>query len=225
MSVKGLLVIIVLSFWVVLPYDTEAESTSRVYTYQERVGDKIIPFYWKTEHQDDHVNILVYEEEKSFVNICRLDGATKQWRFTYKNRHEISVLREGNTLRISGMKEGKSLDQDYEIDDRPWFQPLSYSLREFLDSDKTQISFWTIRIDSLKPVALVAQKIGDEIVTVQGKAVIAQKVELRADGFYSHFWHADYWFRKKDNIFLIYRGVHGLPGTDETVVTLIGASE
>lgn len=225
MRVNKFLFVCIFSFVSFLPHVTDAASVTQVYTYQEKVGDKIIPFYWHTEQEDDQISVLVYEKEKSFVNVCRADGSTQQWRFTHKNRHDISASRQGNIIQLSGTIEGEPLERTYEIDDRPWFQPLSFSLRGFLDSAEKKVSFWTIRVDSLKPVALVARKLGDEEVTLQGETVAAQKVELRAEGFYSPFWHADYWFRKKDNIFLMYRGVHGLPGTEETVVTLVGPSE
>lgn len=221
MFAKVLLSTVLLSFFLLFPVIICSETVSGVYTYQEKVGDTIIPFYWKVERSGGRVKVIVYEEEKSFINSCSENGATWEWRFVYKNKHDINAVRNGNVLTISGTKGGKKVERVIELDDRPWFQPLSYSLREFLDSSKKEVSFWTIRADTFEPIVLVARKKGIELVTFQEAEVSAQKIEVRAEGFSSHFWSGSYWFRKSDNIFLKYRSVHGFPGTTETVVTLL----
>ncbi len=39
-------------------------------------------------------------------------------------------------------------------------------------------------------------------------------------GMLAALWQAAFWFREDDRIFVRYQGVHGPPGTDETVVQL-----
>lgn len=63
-------------------------------------------------------------------------------------------------------------------------------------------------------------KKGEEEILINGKKTTTQKIEVHAKGFYSHFWHGTYWYRKSEKLFLMYRSVHGLPGTAETVVEL-----
>jgi hypothetical protein len=84
------------------------------------------------------------------------------------------------------------------------------------------MSFWTIRTDTVEATTLQVKKAGEEEIPVNGKKIMAQRVELRAEGFFSHFWHGTYWFRKSDKLFLMYRSVHGSPGTPETVIELMG---
>lgn len=192
-----------------------------VYDYQERVGEKVIPFQWKKEERQDEVIISVFEKSKSFFNLCSLDGSTNKWKMHDATRNNISAERIGNYLHITGIRGGEKYDKKIPIDDRPWYQPLSYSLGRFLNSQEKKTSFWVIRADNVEVIALTAKKIGYEVVSLAGNDMYAQKIEIRAEGFLAGFWSAKYWYRDKDNLFLRYRSVHGLPGTAETVVELV----
>jgi len=203
----------------------ERELPKGIFGYTETVGDTVIPFSWKVEEYSDSVIIKVFEKQKSFLNICSYDGSTLKWQIKEKGRHDIVAERIGNTLNITGIRFGKPYSKTVQIDDRPWYQPLSYSLAEFLDSDKDMTSFWVIRADSIEVLPLTARKIGEEKIYIGDLEIPSQKVEVRAEGFKSKFWHSTYWYRKSDNLFIRYRGVHGFPGTDETIVELVKSPE
>lgn len=199
------------------------ELPTGVYSYRETVGGMITPFYWKVEEQGKKRIVSVYENEKSFINLCSADGATWQWQLKDPDKkHDIIAKRQGNELTLSGVRNGETYEETVELDERPWYQPLSYSLGNFLRSDEKSRSFWMIRADTVEVTTLEVEKKGEEEIFVNQKAVVAQKVVLRPEGFYAHFWHGTYWFRKSDKIFLMYRSVQGLPGTAETVVELMG---
>jgi len=198
------------------------EVSSGVYAYQEAVGEVILPFEWKVDVQEQIRIVSVYEKNKSFINSCFVDGSTWKWQLKDGEKHNIIAERRDNELKISGIRNGESYEKTVQIDDRPWYQPLSYSLRNFLSNLDQSMSFWTIRADTVEVTTLNVEKMGDEEILINEKLTLAQKVEVRAEGFYSHFWHGTYWYRKTDKIFLMYRSVHGLPGTTETVVELIG---
>ena len=138
-----------------------------------------------------------------------------------EGKHDIIAARKGDSIHIEGMRFGKEYSKTINIDERPWYQPLSFSLGDFLDSGATKTSFWIIRADEIKVIALTAEKMGAEDVFFNGSGIPAQKIEVRADGFYSSFWHATYWYRKSDNLFLRYQSTHGLPGSAETIVELV----
>ncbi len=192
-----------------------------LYTYIERTGKKEIEFYWKAVVKNDQVLVHVFEDGKSFFNICKGDGATLKWKIKNRNKHDISAERKGDSLYISGIRNGKPYEKTVTIDSRPWYQPLSFSLGSFLDSGRSKTTFWTIRADTIEAIALQVVKMGEETITVCNRSMTAWKIEVRPDGILSPFWHGSYWFRKEDNLFLRYRSVHGLPGTEETVVELI----
>ncbi len=77
-----------------------------------------------------------------------------------------------------------------------------------------------IRSDNLEVVEMQAVKGKVEEITVAGRKVRARKVVIRRRGILAALWQAAFWFREDDRIFVRYQGVHGPPGTDETVVQL-----
>lgn len=192
-----------------------------VYTYQEIVGEKSFPFFWEVTREGLFLIVSVYEKDKSFINTCSTDGATWRWQLQDGTRHNLVIDRQGDVLKISGIRDGSAYQESVGIDERPWYQPLSFSLQGFLVSDLQTMSFWTIRADTIEVVAMQVKKKGEEELFLNGLPVMAQKVEIRADGFYAHFWHGTYWFRKSDKLFLRYQSVHGSPGTAETIVELV----
>ena len=192
-----------------------------VFLYQETTGKKQKNFQWRQDSSGQGEVITVTEENAAFSNHCDRKGNTYAWNFENGSKTSIRVIREGNLLKISGIFSGNSIETTESIDDRPWYQPLSFSLRSFLDTSETRTSFWTIRSDTLEVVAMQAKKGNLDEITVAGKKVLARKVTLSRQGILAAFWQANFWFRESDRIFIRYQGTHGPPGTSETVVHLL----
>jgi len=196
-------------------------SQHHVFLYQETTGKTLKNFQWRQVSSKQREIITVTEEDATFSNYCDRTGNTYAWNFEKESNTSIRVTREGNLLKISGIFSGNRIDTTEIIDDRPWYQPLSFSLRSFLDTSETRTSFWTIRSDTLEVVAMQAKKGNLDEITVAGKKVLARKVTLSRQGILAAFWQANFWFRESDRIFLRYQGTHGPPGTSETVVHLL----
>ncbi|MEE4242353.1 MAG: hypothetical protein V2I36_12870 [Desulfopila sp.] len=195
-----------------------------IFSYLEKVGDTVVPFAWQAEKTTEGIVIKVEEEGKTFFNLCRPDGSTLKWQFRAEGKHDIIAERIDNTIAIQGTRFGEPIADTVQIDDRPWYQPLSFSLGNFLTSTEEKTSFWVIRADKIDVVALTAEKVGEETLLVGEKEFLTHKIEVRAEGFYAKLWHATYWYRKSDNLFIRYQSVHGLPGTDATIVEILPAS-
>jgi hypothetical protein len=61
------------------------------------------------------------------------------WRWQFKdtnNNHDIIAERQGDELKIAGVRSGEVYEETVDLDERPWYQPLSYSLRNFLGSEE-----------------------------------------------------------------------------------------
>jgi len=221
----SLLILLVCSNFATTPYTT-AETAPQgipegIYSYVEKAGKQTIPFSWEAEKGSDGIIITVEEHGKTFYNLCTADGETLVWHLQVEGKHDISAVRKDDTLYIEGIRFGKKYSNTVTIDERPWYQPLSYSLGNFLNSNATKTSFWVIRADKIEVIALTAEKIGDEDLDFKGVDIPTQKIEVRADGFFSKFWHATYWYRTSDNLFLRYQSTHGLPGSAETIIELV----
>ena len=199
----------------------DAAPANPVYHYQENTGKSVKTFKWHQLSSVKEEIITLTEEDAVFANHCDRAGRMHVWDFRQGQQTAIQVVRDGNLLKISGLLRGDAIQKEEKIDDRPWYQPLSFSLRSFLDSPETRISFWMIRSDNLQVMAMQAKKEGIEEIMVAGKTVRAQKVILSREGLFAAFWQSVFWFREDDRFFVRYQGVHGPPGTSETIVQLL----
>lgn len=200
-----------------------AAATARTtWLYQENTGRQVAKFQWQHASLADREVITVHEENGVFVNHCDRTGRTLSWQFRQGESTDIEAVRRGNELKITGTLEGRRIDSTHTLDERPWYQPLSFSLRSFIEAGVSETSFWTIRSDTLDVVTMQAKRQGSDEVEIAGQMVPALKVEIRRAGLFSSLWHGTFWFREADGLFVRYQGVHGPPGTSETVVQLQG---
>jgi hypothetical protein len=196
---------------------THAAPDSEQYVYIEKTGDRKKSFTWSLRPAADGVVIEALFEDGTFINTCDPSGRTREW-MVVQSDERVRVVREENSLVFSGYLKGERIDRRVEIDACPWFQPLTYSLRKFLDSPQERITFWHIRSDTLEPVKLLALKSGKQGEICQGTR--GHLVELRPVGLLAPLWRASYWFRSSDKVFCRYESRHGGWGTPLTIVSL-----
>lgn len=197
-------------------------SDSEAYKYITTVGDSSEEVRWCIEKSN---TIQMLYSTKNEVSITHTDQALATIQWKKKNSTQktaINVQRRGDEIHIKGTFNGSPIDTKVAIDETPWYQATTWSLRNFVLSKDTSKVFWTIRATSLKPYKVVATKLGEE--TLEGKSGENQaiKVELRIQGLLSHFWKSHYWFRKSDGVFLRFEGVTGLPGSPLAIVRYQG---
>lgn len=200
-----------------------AATQDERYEYMETNGAMQEVFDWQLSFSNC-ATVVSENGDERFVNSCRLDGETTRWEI--KNREmDVVAVRQGEKIVFSGLLQGQEVDRVVRIDDMPWYQPLSFSLRNFVRSQKESVDFWMIRPDSLEAVKMRATRQSLEKIEVNHREEQAVKVEVRLTGFLSAFWSCHYWFRPEDGVFLKYEGVHGPPGTVKTVIQLLAGSK
>lgn len=191
--------------------------SSGQYQYREDRGDHTRVLSWQIAYPDGLVEIHVDAEDYRTVNLCRENGETVFWSVTKKDGSRASAVRERDELVITRSGESGQTVRRQSIDERPWFQPLSYSLRMFLQSDLETITFWGIRMDTDKAVLLQAEKIGPENLVLENRAVPALKVKIRLTGLLSLFWHGFYWYSREDGLFLCFENKVDFPGVTSRI--------
>lgn len=198
-------------------------ASQAVFRYIEQTGDDSVTFFWQAEASRESTVITQRQGDETYTSRCTPDGATVLWRYLRLPDTDIRVERRGHQLHFSGRLAAKPVTKVLDIDDRPWFQPLSYSLQRLVMGNQRQATFWTIRPDTLDVVAMQAEVAGSEAITPadETRSQLAHKVVIRPDGILAPFWQAEYWFRQDDHLFVQYRGTHGPPGTAETVISLV----
>ena len=198
-----------------------ASPASQLLRYREQTGESSFTFLWRSEQDRAGVTITQDQGDETYSSVCTPEGTTLSWRYIRRPDTDVRAERIGDRIQLSGRLAGKVIDQSRAIDSRPWYQPLSFSLQRMMARDAQTATFWTIRPDTLEIIAMKAEKFGSERLPGGDSSQTADKVVIRLDGLLSGVWHADYWFRQSDNLFVGYRGTHGPPGTAETSINLI----
>ncbi|MGD8854352.1 MAG: hypothetical protein PVI28_18415 [Gammaproteobacteria bacterium] len=191
----------------------------RQHTYIEETGSLASTHTWIVREGGGTVETRWLTPDKAYFNRSDESGNTLEWRVRQGDR-EITARRTGNIIHLEQTRGVDTVREDLQIDESPWFQPLSYALGRFSQSQLKSVVFWTIRPDSIDAVKLKASRLEEEPVTTRAGRFIARKVSIALSGFLSRFWHAHYWFRNTDGLFLRYEGVNGLPGTPATTIQL-----
>ncbi|MDY6904229.1 MAG: hypothetical protein SWH61_06060 [Thermodesulfobacteriota bacterium] len=190
------------------------------YQYIREESGEQVPVKWLLEKEDGY-KLNYQAADVKTVTETDCDLATLRW--FCENPPEgtdIRAERYNNTIRLTGMLEGKPLNRVVSIDDAPWFQATTLSLRSFVLSGKTEMPFWILRPHSLKPYKLIAKKETVEYRDVLGQSVEAQKVRISAGGVLAALWSCEYWFKKDDGMLIQCETPKGPPGSPEVVIRL-----
>jgi hypothetical protein len=200
LSLAGLFTVFALLLMVSPP--ATAAPPQPVYLYQETTGGNVKNFGWSRSSSAREEVITVNEEDAAIVSRCDAAGRTYAWTYREGEHSVVHVTRDGIHLNFSGTSQGKPIATTVNVDDRPWFQSLSFSLGAFLATPQSEVSFWMIRSDNLEFVAMQAEKGEVEEITVLGRRVRARKVVIRRLGMLAALWRASFWFREDDRIFV-----------------------
>ncbi|MHB1400552.1 MAG: hypothetical protein ACYDAI_18590 [Trichloromonadaceae bacterium] len=210
---------LILSLLLLGPVQSRASQSVR---YRQQTGDQV-QLFRQTLEPGPPWRLSADRAEARHLTIMDQELATQRWKLTQTGKGtEVSAQREGNTLRLTGQFQGKPADQVLQLDDVPWFQALSVSLRTLLTSKSGEQEFWMLRPDTLEHHKLRGVRQGLETLELGGQAVPAWRIEVRLTGFKSLFWKSHYWLRQSDGQFLRYRGPSGPPGAPMTEVELVG---
>ena len=139
------------------------------------------------------------------MNYCDRSGSTFQWQFQHADTN-IHAKRKANKLYMYGKSKGQKVNRVFQLDDSPWYQPLSFSLRDFLTSERSSVVFWIVRSDNLRAIKMKAIKNGLEEIQIGGKRFDSHKIKVSPDGIAGYIWCGRYWYRVSDGLFLRYKG-------------------
>lgn len=178
---------------------------------------------WRLEEGDRYVSTI---ETKDSTNTAVLQDEfnTLKWNMVSNGtRTDITAINNGDHINLEGMFNGESIKESIPIDDCPWFQSMSVSLKLILSSGVSKIYFWSIRTDNLKAYKMVATRKDVEPLWIDGRQVNARRIEIRPKGFLSAFWKGDCWF-SEDGQFIKYKGQGWGPGTPPTEIEYTGTT-
>jgi hypothetical protein len=130
---------------------------------------------------------------------------------------DLEVERKGEATEVRGIFHNSPIKKTIKTDDdSPWCQFFELKFPRFITSDETRFNYWVFFGYEPSMFKMLAEKTSVEKITVNGKTEETWHVVVKPEGFYSVFWHADYWFRKTDGAYLKYEAIESF-GAQPTV--------
>jgi hypothetical protein len=217
----------VMAAFLLLPWPESGRAADLVeaHHYTETTQSVRQRIEWRLERQHDYILTSTTAEE---VSVCRIAPSfdTHQWQVRRRDQDtRMTARREAHEIHLSGTLEGATIQRTLKIDDAPWYQAGSLSLRAFVQSDQERTRFWILRPGKFTAHKLQAIREGVDALEVDGRTVSAHKIKVCLTGWKAPFWSATYWFRAADGVFLRYEGASGPPGAPETVVEWVPTSD
>jgi hypothetical protein len=197
-------------------------SVLESYRYTETIGKIENDIHWCVD-KSEPIRLLYQGKGETHITQTDESYATVQWDMEKKSEDtSLHALRQPHTIIIQGRWKGRQITKEFPVDDTPWYQATSWSLRGFILSSRKKIRFWTVRIDTLEVHKITAVKKDVAVLNVHGAEEEAAEVELRLGGLLAMFWKSSYWFRPSDGVFLRFEGPSGPPGAPAIVVEYRG---
>ncbi len=187
------------------------------HTYLKTIGKKSEKVQWCVQKSETFEMLYSTKRETSLTKTDQKMSTILWSKINSAQKTNLSALRKEEEIHIKGVFKGEPVDKKVMIDKAPWYQATSWSLRNFILSEEQSKEFWMLRTTTLKPYKVLVKKIGEETMADAGQTQTI-KAELRIQGFLSHFWKSNYWFRKSDGVFIRFEGASGPPGAPLAVV-------
>lgn len=111
--------------------------------------------------------------------------------------------RKNNVIHLVGTLEGLKIDKKIKISNLPWLQFWEYGIKNMVESNNNSMKF--ISIDTNKPKKTATFKVknkGMQKININNKEEDAIYFVVSIKGLPAFIFHADFWFRKTNNLFL-----------------------
>ena len=223
LAADGKRALIYLAVWVLAagngPLLHAANLSEEIHRYKEVTGESVKTLQWRLENGDG-TTLRCTSPREHHTTTVGPDYDTSHWQVQADDgQTDFIARRRGNTIEINGRFKGKAINKTLRIDDAPWYQATSLSLRQLATSNETHQVFWTIRYNTLKAHKVKATKKGVESVASTEGPKELLRIRLSLTGLLSPFWKSDYWFSLPEFIFYRFKGPSGPPGSPMTVIT------
>lgn len=192
---------------------------TEIYHYREITGKSVKRVQWQLERRGQDYALTYSAPGEQYVTITGPDYRTRSWSVSDANQKTtLTAEREGRTIVVRGRLQGRPVDRTIAIDDAPWYQATSLSLRELIASGDSECRFWTLR-----PGTLTAHKIRATKKDTQPDSGLPGQpplihIRLSLTGLLAPLWKSDYWFSLPDGVFYRFEGPSGPPGAPRTTI-------
>lgn len=193
--------------------------------YTEQKGDRTQNVLWRLTRHGKGYQLSYRKGTEHHLTRTDEHMDTQSWSMNDPGRAcAIEAVHDKGIIRIEGTVDGHRIEKQFDVDDAPWFQATSFSLRRLVVSDRKEFEFWTIRPDNLKAYKLRAVKSGRETLDILDEHIETIKIQLCLTGWRAPFWKCQYWFNTEDGAYVRFEGQADPLGGTQFTVTYDGSS-
>lgn len=151
-------------------------------------------------------------------------GIERAWKSgNLREGTQVSAVRSGDSLILTGTYRKKPVTKSYSLKGVVWKQMIPFDLADFAFSKSGPLTFLCLALMgpyALKTAQMQAKRVGEETISYKGEKTGAIHIRVSPAGIFAALWHANYWFRKSDGVFIRSEST-GMPGRPGAVMELI----
>ena len=184
-----------------------AQQTYHYRAYHKSTDETIERSFIRFERKTDTIQAYFAKGLEDFPQqekyVLDKNYGTLSWSVTNpRTETEYTGERRGNTVTIQGRFQGKEVNKELPIDEKPFFAFPKIELTPFALSQEKKFVFWALRNDELSVFKMLAQHAGRETLRINGQPTEAIKVYWTTDNPLFRLFKRTYYFRASDGIFL-----------------------
>lgn len=205
--------LIAILFVLLLYYPVYSQTTK----YEYACGNQKSILNWTESKAGDLIRLKTVQGNE--VHQYAMTGNYRTVAWEYSNTSEntnLKVVLENGVYQISGVFKSKSYSKSYPSKGYPWYQNIGFNIGVSI-AGKADFKFECFRPDNLKLYEMQAES--KEFINHEG--IHEHWVIVHLTGMLSKFFSSDYYIDPLTKQFIRYRGVHGPPGTPETIITIL----
>lgn len=192
------------------------QSYSQITEYKYSCGNNTSTIIWTESRNGDLIHLETVQGNEVHKYVINQNYVTLSWEYLNTSENtNIKVVKEKGVYNIEGTFKSKAFSKKYTSDGYPWYQNIGFNVGHSI-KNKVSFKFECIRPDNLKFYKMQA----DAKNTSNIKGIDQQRINVRLTGVLSKFFGSDYYIDCQTRQYITYKGVHGPPGTPETIITL-----
>jgi hypothetical protein len=150
-------------------------------------------------------------------------GVERAWKSgNVREGTQVTAVSSGNSILLTGTYRKKPVAKSYALKGVAWKQMIPFDLADFAFSKSAPLTFACIALMgpyALKTAQMQAKHVGEEMIFFKGEKTAAIHIRVSPVGIFAALWHANYWFRKSDRIFIRSES-SGMPGSPGAIMEL-----
>lgn len=203
-------------FIIILTIIVSAKVYSQTTLFNYSCGNNSSTITWTQTSEGGQTKFRTVQGSEINEYIIGSDWITLSWHHVNSNENtDLTVIKINGNYKMEGKFKSKPVSKTIQSKGKVWRQNIGFHLADVM-KDKSSITFECFRPDNLELYEMKA----DVKETNNNGSIQEQRVNVHLTGMLSQFFGTNYYIDMQTRgHFIKYKGVHGAPGTPETIIT------